>query len=149
MNLTAYELSLIAGGFGIVGTLIGACSSYYFSTRLMNRQEFNRLASNFHIALINQSRIIKRSSFIKVSTDDLDIAFTNTETALLAFIPLLCESQRKSINAIWDNYNNGNKTHKDMVKFHAYDILNSVDKNKLKENLLVNIETLIEFVKIK
>jgi hypothetical protein len=61
----------------------------------------------------------------------------------------LCDSQRKSINAMWDNYNNGNKTHKDMVKFHAYDILNSVDKNKLKEDLIVNIEHLINFVKIK
>lgn len=149
MSLCPYELYLIAGGFTIIGALIGAYSGYYFATRLMTRQEFNRLASNFHIALINQSRIIKRSSFINVSTDELDIAFTNAETAFLTFIPLLGKRQRESINVMWNNYNNGNKTHKDIVKFHAYDLLNSVDKNKLKENLLINIESLIEFIKIK
>lgn len=149
MNLSAYEIALIAGGFTIVGAFLGACSGYYFSTRLMNRQENNRLAGNFKIALINQSRIIKRTSFINVSADDLDVAFTNAETAFMVFVPFLCNSQRTSINALWNNYNNQNKTHKEIVGFHVHDLLHSIDKNELRQNLLVNIETIIEFIKPK
>lgn len=147
MKLSPYELVLIAGAFGIVGAILGAYIGYYFSTRLMKRQEFTKLASKFRIALINHSRIIKRTDFIETQADALDIAFTNTETAFMEYRFLLCSKQRKRINAMWDNYNNQNKTHKEIVKFHTYNLLNSVDKKALKEKLLVNIETLIEYAK--
>jgi hypothetical protein len=149
LSLSTCEIALIGGGFALVGVFLGAWVGYYFSIRLMNRQEFNKLASKFHIALINHSRIIKRSGFIETRADDLDIAFTNTETAFIEFSSLLCDRQRKRINVMWDNYNNKNKTEKEKVKFHAYDLLNSIDKKKLKENLLINIEKLTEFIKQK
>ena len=62
MNLTAYELSLIAGGFGIVGAILGAFIGYYFSTRLINRQEFNKAASDFRNAFIPEIIFLKHNA---------------------------------------------------------------------------------------
>jgi hypothetical protein len=38
MELSAYELSLIAGGFGIAGTLLGSLVTYRLSIKLTNIQ---------------------------------------------------------------------------------------------------------------
>ena len=46
MNLDAYSLSLIAGGFTTVGALIGCLTGYWFSRLLADRISRNAAASN-------------------------------------------------------------------------------------------------------
>lgn len=43
MQLSAYEIALIAGGFGIAGTLLGALISYRFALRIAGVQFNNAL----------------------------------------------------------------------------------------------------------
>ncbi|MGR3301882.1 MAG: hypothetical protein ACUZ8I_05195 [Candidatus Scalindua sp.] len=149
------SITIIIPLIGFAGTIIGVIIGYFLSGRTAKKtvklQEFNKLTSKLRIALIDQSRIIKRIEFIKTDTytDKLDVAFTNTETAFIEFRFFLCKRQRERINSIWHEYNNKQKTHKDIVKFHAHWILESMDKNKLRENLLINIEKLIEFIRPK
>lgn len=142
---------ITTGIFTVIGIIVGGIVAYYTSIKTIRRQEFNRLASRFHIALINQSRVIKRTEFIKADdhSDRLDTAFKSTETAFIEFSFFLCNKQRERINAIWHEYNNKNETHRDIVKFHGFDLLRSMNKDELRKNLLINIEKLLDFIKPK
>jgi len=55
----SYEITLIGGGFTIIGVLIGSFIGYYFSTRLINRQDFNKAATEFRNAFIIQLNFLK------------------------------------------------------------------------------------------
>lgn len=102
-----------------------------------------------HTALVNHTRVVRRTNFIETHSDTLDVAFTNVEIAFLEFKNILCSRQRERIDVVWDNYNNENKTYKNIVKFHTYDLLNSINKSELREKLLTNIEKFLEFIKPK
>ncbi|MBC8417156.1 MAG: hypothetical protein H8E10_01005 [Desulfobacterales bacterium] len=112
MNLTAYELSLIAGGFGIVGAILGACIGYYFSTRLINRQDFNKAASEFRNAFINQLNFLK----FGVNTGSGDTSNIGEYlkahyvgyhlSAFEVFRNYLTPEERVAIDKVWEKYCN-------------------------------------------
>ncbi|MGP8153584.1 MAG: hypothetical protein ACLQBQ_05505 [Smithella sp.] len=54
MELTALEIADIAGGFGIVGTLLGVWIAYRNALKIMQRQEFNKAASDLRASFAPQ-----------------------------------------------------------------------------------------------
>lgn len=141
---------LITGAF-IAGifTLMGCFITYFFNIRIAKRQEFNKFANKLRTTLINHKSIIDTAKVIKLTHDILAVAFKNVEKTFLEFEVLLCAEQRKSINIIWNEYNNKNKDSYHKMRFHTESIINSIDKHELRENLIKNIEKLIEFTKLK
>jgi hypothetical protein len=112
MNLTAYELSLIAGGFGIVGAILGAYIGYYFSIRLINRQDFNKAAAKFRNAFINQLNYLK-SDVNTGSGDTSDIGeYLHSHyvsyhlSAFEVFRSYLTPEERMTIDEAWKKYCN-------------------------------------------
>ena len=75
MNLGPYEIALIAGGFGIVGALLGAWATYRLSVKLaqrtyenaidlMQRQEFDKAAADFREAFLPEATFLKHDANI-------------------------------------------------------------------------------------
>ena len=62
MQLTAYEIALIAGGFGIVGALLGALLSYRFAIKLANINAANA-AKQAETNAIRDARAKFRAAF--------------------------------------------------------------------------------------
>lgn len=69
-NLTAYELALIAGGFTIIGALLGNWISHYFSGNRDKRKEFNEAAG-----IINTKLIAERNNASPFAHGPTDIEF--------------------------------------------------------------------------
>jgi hypothetical protein len=138
MNLTAYELSLISGGFGIVGAILGAYIGYYFSTRLINRQDFNKAASEFRNAFINQLNFLK--SGVNTGSGDtsnigeyLRANYVGSHlSAFEVFKNYLPTSERVAIDKAWEEYRNfaqySNKGNKEEFKNLALERIKDVLK---------------------
>lgn len=115
MNLSAYEIALISGGFALVGVFIGVLINYYFSIRLMKRQDFNKAATDFRICFIDQIRFIDRDYAIERTGRDipkvLSDAVDRHETALIIFKDgFLCKNQRAKMEKAWKEYTGQKKT---------------------------------------
>jgi len=143
MNLTAYELSLIAGGFGIVGAILGAYIGYYFSTRLINRQDFNKAASEFRYAFINQLNFLK-SDVNTGSGDTSNIGeylkshyVSYHLSAFEVFRNYLTPKERISIDSMWKEYCN----------FNQYSDKNN--QEAMKKLALKNLKEILKFAKHK
>ncbi len=143
MNLTAYELSLIAGGFGIVGAILGAYIGYYFSIQLINRQDFNKAAAEFRNAFINQLNCLK-SNVNTGSGDTSNIGeYLHSHyvsyhlIAFEVFRNYLIPKERVAIDETWEKYCN----------FAQYS-----DKNneaKTKKLALKRLKDVLKFAKHK
>jgi hypothetical protein len=104
IELSPYDLAIIAGGFGIVGTLIGAFLTYRLAVQLSSRQAFNKAASTFRSAFTKEIRLIEEST---VETDFIEMfnnAYIRHYNAVISFMPYLSESKRAEIKKAWENH---------------------------------------------
>lgn len=150
MNLSAYEIALISGGFTLVGLLLGAWVGYYFSIRLMNRQEFNKAATNFRTSFIEEIRFIDRDYAVDRAGKDipevLAAAADRHETALIIFKNgYLCENQRAEIEKVWKEYTGEDKL-MGKYTFRQYATYGKPkDAENIRKRALSRIEKLLEF----
>lgn len=116
MELSAYELALVAGGFGIAGTLIGVLGAYRLSIKLADRQfqharEIARVESR-HIAaralveaFANDIRFLESEA-----TEDTDAmvylraVFPRHSAAIANFEYFLSPEQRRAFRAKWQEH---------------------------------------------
>ncbi|MCX5829985.1 MAG: hypothetical protein NTV58_18610 [Deltaproteobacteria bacterium] len=64
MNVNPYEIALIAGGFTIVGALIGGWIGYRNALKLHNIVEFNKAATEFRNAFLYELIYLKHNACI-------------------------------------------------------------------------------------
>ena len=62
MELTALEIAYIAGGFGILGSLIGSITTHFLGKDLARRNNFNKSAQEFIFAFQNALVRLKSES---------------------------------------------------------------------------------------
>lgn len=77
MELTAYELALVAGGFGIAGTLIGVLGAYRLSIKHADRQ-FEHLRDISRLDAWHASA----RQFVASFSDELAVLDANEELAI-------------------------------------------------------------------
>lgn len=122
MQLSAYELALIAGGFGIAGTLIGVLGTYRLSLKLADRQ----LQHAREIAKV-ESRHVAARAFVEAFANDVrffeseadeDIdamgylreAFQRHSKAVATFEHFLPLERRRAFRAKWQEHCYGRDT---------------------------------------
>lgn len=93
IRISPYHLALIAGGFTLVGGLVGALLNHYFSTHRDRRKEFNEAASIINEKLINE--LNNPSPFISGPT----------ETEIEVFAQHLSTKDRHNFFKAIDEYN--------------------------------------------
>lgn len=110
MNLSTYQLALIAGGFTIVGTLIGAGITYRLSLVLAYRNDFNKAAVIFrHVFLPEITFLTHEANIGGLGSGNrlyeiLGSGYLRQLKALEIFKYHLPTSDRESIYRAWDEY---------------------------------------------
>jgi len=150
VSLSAYEITLISGGFTLAGVLLGVWVGYYFSIRLINRQEFNKAAIDFRIAFIEEIRFIDHDYAIDRAGRDipevLAAAADSHETALIIFKDVfLSKTQRNEIEKAWKAYTGDDKI-TGKYTFRQYATHGKLkDSENIRKLALARIENILKF----
>jgi hypothetical protein len=143
LNLSPYELVLIAGGFTVVGALVGGWIGYKNALSIYTISTFNKAADKFRDTFIVQLNVLE-SDVNSGSGDTSDIGgYLNSHyvathlNAFGTFKKCLSARKRKAIDKAWEKY----------CDFKQYS-----DKNNQKEMrklALKNLEDVLKFAKHK
>ena len=143
MSLSAYEIALIGGGFTLLGVLVGGLISYYFSTILINRQEFNKAAAEFRASFVDEFFRIRRNAGTlheRWGERSEEIAIAN-EKAKIIFEAFLPAAKLNGFNTAWGKYKEADTG--------GNSPLTEEGREKIAEIRLLHINNLLEFAKPK
>ncbi|MCK4828210.1 hypothetical protein KA005_71430 [bacterium] len=110
MQTSPYEIALIAGGFTIIGALIGGWIGYRNALRLHNITEFNKAAADFRNAFLPLTTFLKYNANIgglgssNNLREILRTGYLCHLKALEIFKSYLSATDRAAINNAWDEY---------------------------------------------
>ncbi|MGV8058623.1 MAG: hypothetical protein AB2L12_11450 [Smithellaceae bacterium] len=154
MNLSPYELVLIAGGFTFIGALVGGWIGYKNALCIYNITEFNKSANKFREAFTEEIRFIDRFYAADRASRDipevLAAAADKHETALIIFKDgFLCETQRTEIEKAWQAYTGDDKL-MGKYTFRQYATKGNIkDGESIRQLALNNINNILKFAKHK
>lgn len=106
-NITAYDLAIIAGGFTVVGALIGALVAYWLSIKLSDRQRKATAIANFRsvfIPVVAQIKIEQKYGRTTEVNRILTDTFVPMSVAIETFTPFVPSKDREAYQQAWDNY---------------------------------------------
>jgi hypothetical protein len=113
LNLSPYEIALIAGGFTIIGVLLGAWIGYKNALKLYNIVEFNKATTIFRNAFSNELIFLKHNAIVGKmgSTDNLGECLragyiARHLKAFEIFKTYLTPKERMAIEKKWEKYCN-------------------------------------------
>lgn len=145
MNLSPYELVLIAGGFTIIGALVGGWIGYKNALGIYNITAFNKAATAFRNAFLCELIYLKYNACLP----ECERTYTTLQEFLRAghihrhlkafdiFRDHLSTKERVAIGKVWEEYCN----------FEQYS--NKDNEAALKKVALQNIEKLLKFAEHK
>jgi hypothetical protein len=143
LNLGPYEIALIAGGFTIIGVLLGAWIGYRNALSLQSIVEFNKAAANFRSAFIKEQRLLAADSLADktglTASDIIKAAIDRHEIAMIGFKPFICKSEIINYENAWKDYAGESK------HFEQYTTTRQIDIPVKKELALSRIENLLKF----
>jgi hypothetical protein len=172
MFLTPYQLALIAGGFTILGALLGNWISHRFSDYRDRRKERNDAAAKFRSAFTEIVKTIRESQpgirarrqtdFFQLFTDSYHTQYD----AMLHFKDYLNDKEQEAIekaweNHCWDGYLDEKESHGPFLHYHYNSevemrdgeplITKTLDEafNEVKQLATENVEKLLSFAKPK
>ena len=156
MNLSPYEIALIAGGFTIIGALLGSWIGYRNALKLHNIVEFNKAATEFRNAFLYELIFLKHNACIpeggRTYTTLNEFLFAGYVhrhlKAFEVFRNYLFGEERANIDKAWQDY-----CHYDIegetepyFAMYAENIWEGKDTKKLA---LERIEEILKFAKHK
>jgi hypothetical protein len=155
LNFSAYEIALIAGGFTIVGTLLGAWLGYRLSLSLTNVTERRRAAIKFREAFKEELLALNPAQYaMKVDLATfLENAFPKHRAAVFDFAYFLEPKERTAFYAAWYEYYCHPKTQNEntIPFFGQYSCrgLTIEQEHERKKLVQDRIEKILEFAKPK
>lgn len=139
MTLTALEIAYIAGGFAILGALVGGIATHFLSKDLMRRNEFNQAAKEFIFAFQEELTKLKLECPSVPIYDIIYHARIKHGRAYAIFSRHLKGYRLKQFRQAWKEYYVLTPTHPSKDDDKDEDIILLVEK----------IENLFEFAKHK
>jgi hypothetical protein len=145
LNLSPYQIALIAGGFSIIGVLLGAWIGYRNALKLHGIVEFNKAATAFRNAFLCELIFLKYDAHLP----ECERTYTNPQELLRAgysfrhlkafniFRDYLSNKEKVAIDKAWKEY----------CKFEKYP--SKDNEADLKKVALKNIEKILQFAKYK
>ena len=161
MTPSSYEMAIIAGGFTIIGVLLGALVGYRSSLKLHSIVEFNKAAARFRNAFLGAILYLRDDIRIKgTGTSNKINEFLGTlifkhMKALACFEPFLNVKDRKRIHRAWNEYCHpkgipqGPNKKRDFRFIDYREIEESEGMDKAKERALQKIRKILKFANFK
>lgn len=117
LKLSAYEITLIAGGFTIIGALVGSFIGYRNALNIYKLSELNKAVAQFRSAFYPEILFLKnRIGSPETSSTDtsvhlfLNTGFVNRHAkAFLVYTSALPRRKINSAQAAWDEYQENTK----------------------------------------
>jgi len=165
-NITAYQIALIAGGFTIIGVLLGTLLSYCLSRKLIREThenalqlirigEFNKAASKFREVFL-PIRIALNPAEFSLEEDlsvFLENNFNNLRRAVIDFSDFLDSGTKSKFLDAWhEYYRHPDHRDKNIVPFleqYSCHGLSPQKKHEMKQLVQSRIEKILEFAKPK
>lgn len=156
MNLNPYELVLIAGGFTVIGALLGGWIGYRNAIGIYNIAEFNKASSTFRNVFLPETTYLKHNANIGGlgSSNNLhEILFSGYLRQLKAleiFKIYLSRKDREGIEKAWQNYCKSQSDHT-VLNFEQYSTKNAnrEREKELKQLAYARINEILKFAKHK
>lgn len=158
MNLSPYEIALIAGGFTILGTILGAWIGYRNALNLYNVTEFNKAATTFRNAFYPELIFLKHNAKIAEAGSSSDLGeflfsgYLRHLKALEVFKNHLTAKEKIYIDKAWQEYcyhpDNPNIPFFEQYSWKVANKGKDYEK-QLKALALNRIEKIMEFAKPK
>jgi hypothetical protein len=146
-------LAIIAGGFTIVGVLIGTWAAYRLSIKLVerthendlelfHRQEFNKAAAAFKATFVDEIFRMRRGVDIlhKRYGEDPDAIAVANEKAKIIFEAFLPKDMLSGFNIAWEKYKDPDEKNK-----ITYSPLSPEYSRELGKIYLSHIDQLLEY----
>lgn len=139
MNLSPYELALIAGGFTIIGSLVGALTTYFLGKDISRRNDFNKAAKDFITAFQEELARLKLEQTF--TYDIINPVLAKQMAAYYTFRGYLDKDGLEDITSAWQIY---------LVSAPPCPQDERNDKYEEERTALIErIEKLLEFAKFK
>ena len=157
MNLSPYELVLIAGGFTVVGAFIGGWIGYRNALNIYKVSEFNKAASTFRNAFYPELIYLRRDAKVVGAGSSSDLGeflfhgyIHRHLKALETFRDYLSPKERHSIDETWQKYCH-HPDNQETLYFEQYSTkTNTQDSTAtMKKFALGQIEDILKFAKHK
>jgi hypothetical protein len=155
LNLSAYEIGLIAGGFTIIGTLLGAWLGYRFSLSLSNASERRRASIKLREAFKDELLALNPAQYaMKIDLADfLENAFPKHRAAVFDFAYFLEPKEKTAFYSAWYEYYCHPKTQNENTVpfFGQYSCrgLTIKEEHERKKLARERIEKILELGKLK
>lgn len=166
MSPTGYEIAWIAGGFTIIGAILGALATYRLSMNLtqrthdnaidlMQRQEFNKAAAFFRTTFTDEYRELKGIFYYaeRFSEDDvlkmLNSSRTKFENACTNFRVHIDKSKRVGFDNAWKEYCHPQGCDPQQVPSAFTEYFIDKEFHESISRIIRNIENLLSFAEPK
>jgi len=161
LSLGPYEIAIIAGGFTIIGALLGAGIGYRNALKLHNIVEFNNAAAQFRNVFLGEILFLRDNIRIEgvypsnKINEVLGGAIFNHMKALVQFEPFLNAAERKRLCGVWNDYcypKGRPQDPNEQIDFRFNDyrgIEDSEGTNKAKEVALQKIYKILEIANVR
>jgi hypothetical protein len=123
VELSGYKLAIIAGGFGVAGTLVGVLATYWLALKLADRQfqhareiakaESRHVASRSFIdAFAAELQFLETVATEETDTMEyLRVAYQRHAAAVATFEHYVLPERRSDFRATWQQHCYGHDTH--------------------------------------
>lgn len=140
MELTALEIACIAGGFGILGTLLGSIINHFLGKDIARRAEHNQAVREFINAFQDELSRLKHSKETPFAI--IQPAIFKHQTATSIFKPRMPYNKKAAFTLAWKDYLVAAPS-----QYEREEQKHAKDEYRLL--LCEKIEKLFEFVKYK
>lgn len=154
MQTTPYEIAIIAGGFTIVGALLGAWIGYRNALNLYNVTEFNKAATTFRNAFYPELIFLRHNAKVAEAGSSSDFGeflfhgyIHRHLEAFEVFRDYLSTEEKARIDKAWQEYC-GHYDHPNEPRFAQYSYKSTERETKdeeLKQLDLQRIEQILNF----
>jgi len=147
LELTALEIAYIAGGFGILGTLLGSIINHFLSKDISRRNNFNQAAKEFIAAFQKELTRLRLDS--TTTYDIIKPALIKHGEAYSIFRRYLEGCARERFIHAWKIYYISTPPCPDEKKTDKEDSIFSQEYVDERKAIIEKIEDLLDFAKFK
>lgn len=108
MKLTSLEIAYIAGGFGILGSLIGSLTNHFLSKDIARRNEFKTASDKLKDAFLDELIKFKRAGPIEIEGTTIYKVLTRAYgkhcAAVYRFNSSITGQELINFNSAWHQY---------------------------------------------